>query len=108
MVSEHPALLCRFLAEVPDAFSQRVQKLLPMLLTVHSGEGIPFLLPALLQVLDGESSDAEGQAGWVTALLQQQVSTDLLQSSTVSARYFQCNALLQDAVLGIGIPSAVV
>ena len=73
MASKHLALPCRFLAEVPDAFSQRVQKLLPMLMTVHGGEGVPFLLPALLQVLDGESLGTEGQGGWVTALLQQQV-----------------------------------
>ena len=66
-------LLCRFLAEVPDAFSERVQKLLPFLMTAEGGEGIPFLLPALSQVLDPNSPDIEGQAGWVTALLQQQV-----------------------------------
>ncbi len=76
-VSKCLALLCRFLAEVPEAFSQRVQKLLPMLTTAHGGAGVPFLLPALLQVLDGESSDADGQAGWVTALQQQQVCADL-------------------------------
>ena len=40
-------------------------------MTAHGGKGVPFLLPALLQVLDG--SDTEGQAAWLTALLQNQV-----------------------------------
>ena len=70
----HLTFKCRFLAEVPDAFAQRVQKLLPLLMTANGGEGVPFLLPTLLQALDMESSsDAEGQTGWVTALLQNEV-----------------------------------
>jgi len=68
-------LSCRLLAGVPDAFSQRVQKLLPFLMTVHGGKGVPFLLPALLQVLD--DSDTEGQATWLTTLLQNQVNSGL-------------------------------
>lgn len=63
-----------FLAEVPSAFSQRVQKLLSYMMTVHDGGGVPFLLPALLQVLQPtEDADAESQAAWLHALMEHEV-----------------------------------
>ncbi|EIE22426.1 hypothetical protein COCSUDRAFT_42735 [Coccomyxa subellipsoidea C-169] len=44
--------LGRFLAEAPDAFGQRMQALLPFLLTVQQGQAVAFMLPALSQVLE--------------------------------------------------------
>jgi hypothetical protein len=62
------------LAEVPDAFSQRTQKLLVFLMTVHGGQGIPFLLPLLLQVLEpADGSIDESRAAWLHALTENQV-----------------------------------
>ena len=67
-------ICCRFLAEVPDAFPERVQKLLPFLITVQSGQGVSFVLPLLLQVLDpAEGSSDESQAAWLRALTENQV-----------------------------------
>ena len=66
-----------------------MQKLLPFLMDVRGGEGVPFLLPALLQVLDWESPDAEGLADWVAALLQKEVCiSSSLCSSAPSAESF--------------------
>ena len=79
----HGSIACRFLAEVPDAFPQRVQKLLPFLMTVHGGQGVPFLLPLLLQVLDpAEGSSDESQTAWLHALTEDQV-VQFKASSTV-------------------------
>ena len=59
---------------MPDAFPERVQKLLPFLITVHGGQGIPFVLPLLLQVLDpAEGSSGGSQAAWLRALTENQV-----------------------------------
>lgn len=70
----HVSIACRLLAEVPDAFPQRVQKLLPFLMTVHGGQGVPFVLPLLLQVLDpAEGSSDESQTAWLHALTEDQV-----------------------------------
>lgn len=88
---------CRFLAEVPHAFAPRVQKLLPFLMTAYCGEGVPFLLPALLQVLDWDSPDAEGRADWVAALLQKQVcSWPSLCSSAPSGESFSDEPVMQN------------
>ena len=81
--SSHVSFACRFLAEVPDAFPQRVQKLLPFLMTVQGGQGVPFVLPLLLQVLDpAEGSSDESQTAWLQALTEGQV-VHFKASSTV-------------------------
>lgn len=67
----------RFLAEAPDAFAERMQKLLPFLLTVQQGQATPFLLPVLLQVVpeapEEQGSDTATRA-WLAALLDKQVT----------------------------------
>ncbi len=66
----------RFLAEAPDAFAERMQKLQPFLLTVQQGQGVPFLLPVLLQVVP-QASEEQGTAtqAWLAALLDKQVTS---------------------------------
>ena len=64
---------CRFLAEAPEAHSERVQQLLPYLAAWE--EGLPFLLPALVQNTDlvkAEANDAS-QHQWLTAIAQPEV-----------------------------------
>ncbi|CAL8468607.1 g8147 [Coccomyxa elongata] len=77
--------LGRFLAEAPDAFAERMQKLLPFLLTVQQGQGAPFLLPVLLQVVP-QASEEQGSAAatraWLAALLDKQVLEALARQAS--------------------------
>ncbi|BDA43419.1 probable neurochondrin at N-terminal half [Coccomyxa sp. Obi] len=80
--------LGRFLAEAPDAFAERMQKLLPFLLTVQQGQATPFLLPVLLQVVpqasEEEGTDTAARA-WLAALLDKQVLEALARHTSQTA-----------------------
>ena len=76
---------------MPDAFAQRMQKLMPFLMTVRHGAGIPFLLPLLLQVLgSSEESRPATQAAWLHVLMDQKVGVSfilrLLQDAAMCLR----------------------
>ena len=68
----------RYLAEVPDAWAERVQAALPFLLAAAGGRGgAAFLLPALLAATDAPGAPAAAKAAqhaaWLAALRQPQV-----------------------------------
>jgi hypothetical protein len=67
----------RFLAEAPDAFGERMQRLLPFLLTVQQGQAVVFLLPALSQVIPQateQSESTKSDSSWLAALLDKPVA----------------------------------
>ena len=70
-------LVCRFLAEVPEAFEARVQALLPFLVAVHCSGGVPFLLPALLLLMQPpearDSHEDDPRQRWLQHLLTTEV-----------------------------------
>lgn len=72
--------VCRFCAEVPDAFGPRLRALLPRLLGAGAplgGDGLlPFLLPVLLQHVafeQGEGGSAAERAAWLGLLRSKEV-----------------------------------
>ena len=71
---------CRYLADQPLAWPERVQRLLPALLSMQEQAACPFLLPLLTQLADPlelaalqADSDASGSLGWPEALRQNEV-----------------------------------
>ena len=64
--------------KAPQVFAERVQPLLPFLVGVQGSSGVPFLLPALLQLVgpDGdEAGGAQGRQAWLVHLSDEKVRT---------------------------------
>ena len=78
--------VCRFLAEAPQVFAERVQALLPFLANVQGSSGVPFMLPALLQLVRSdpdEAGGAQGRQAWLAHLSDEKV-WDPLHSNYIS------------------------
>ena len=73
--------MCRYLADHPLTFPERVQVLLPALLTMQDQAACPFMLPALSQLASPSilaellrDSEQSSDFGWPASLQRPEVS----------------------------------
>ena len=70
----------RFLAEAPDLEEKRVREILPWLVAMQNGVGVPYLLPFLRQKLD-HTADSKLRDLWAAACLKSKVSLILTHTT---------------------------